>query len=520
MSGSTGRSPEGHNRNLFWCLTQIQDQLIWALADTGSAGNIIDKKFYDRLPEKPPIRPAGSSRLVAGNGTVMELLGFITLIFRPAGHFACHEVQVVGDLDGLDFVVGATWMKKHGCDLLFVPDQDYNLIGTLKRTCDICDVNMRELKETGSRQLLPCYGGSRYFAATTRLRTGRPGLVVLVASGKVQPVIVGIGSDKQGDARCEKLDRVLEELKVMELDVSTDTRHRLVQMIDECLDAFAANDEDVGQTGLARHRINTGDSAPFRQRLRPVAVALRDWLRTEIERLLKTNIIERAEPGECPYASPVVIVRKKDGSHRLCVDYRRLNDQTVKDAYPLPRIQDLLHELANSRYFSSLDLLMGYHQIEVEPADRAKTAFITFLGLFVYRVMPFGLCNAPATFQRLIDELFRSRLLLDMLAYLDDLIFHSREESEHLDSLRSGLKKLISANLKCKPRKCRLFQKKILYLGYEISEAGLHTDPEKVDRVLQWPFPETGLEMLSFLGLCNYYRTLIESYAEIADPLY
>jgi hypothetical protein len=134
--------------------------------------------------------------------------------------------------------------------------------------------------------------------------------------------------------------------------------------------------------------------------------------------------------------------------------------------------------------------------------------------------MPFGLCNAPATFQRLIDELFRSRLIIDILAYLDDIILHTKGEEEHLVSLATALRKIISAGLKIKTRKCQIFQKRILYLGYEISEAGLHTDPAKVEKVLQWPFPETGIDMLSFLGLCNYYRSLIESFAEIADPLY
>ena len=161
---------------------------------------------------------------------------------------------------------------------------------------------------------------------------------------------------------------------------------------------------------------------------------------------------------------------------------------------------------------------MGYHQIPVKESDRPKTAFITHKGLFMFRRMPFGLCNAPATFQRLLDTLFCTELGRRILIYLDDLLMFARTEAELLQALEKTLKTLIACGLKCKPRKCQLFRPSIDYLGHVISTASVAPDSKKLDKIREWPFPATGLEMLSFLGLCNYYRRLILHFAEWAGP--
>ena len=167
----------------------------------------------------------------------------------------------------------------------------------------------------------------------------------------------------------------------------------------------------------------------------------------ELDKLLAIGAISEADPGECPFASSCVVVRKKDGTFRLCVDYRRLNAITVKDSYPLPRIDEILSSLGKARYFASLDLLMGYHEVEVEPRDRAKTAFVTHRGLFVFNVMPFGLTNAPATFQRLMNNLFRSRLGIDVLVYLDDILVYAVELEQLFKSLDYVFCQIIDAGL-------------------------------------------------------------------------
>ena len=171
------------------------------------------------------------------------------------------------------------------------------------------------------------------------------------------------------------------------------------------------------------------------------------------------------EPSFSPFASPTILVKKKDGTMRLCIDYRKLNSITKKDAHPLPRIEDIFDTLSGSKFFSTLDLAMGYHQVEVYPDDREKTAFSTPFGLFQYNVMPFGLATAPATFMRLMTIVFSGMLYHTCLAYLDDIVMFGRTFEEHLDRLDLALCRLSRANLKLKPTKCSFGRKSVTFLG-------------------------------------------------------
>jgi hypothetical protein len=204
----------------------------------------------------------------------------------------------------------------------------------------------------------------------------------------------------------------------------------------------------------------------------------------------------------------------------MCVNYQDINAQTIKDSFPLPRIGEVWSSLAGAKYFASLDLLMGYHQVEVREQDRAKTAFITHKGIFIYNVMPFGLCNAPATFQRLMERILGSRIGRDVLVYLDDVLIYGPTPESLLSSLREVLLALSKAGLKCKMSKCELFIKSIQYLGHVVSADGIRPDQVKLDRIREWPKPTTGSELASFLGLCNYYRDLVPSFASTSDVLY
>lgn len=195
---------------------------------------------------------------------------------------------------------------------------------------------------------------------------------------------------------------------------------------------------------------------------------------------------------ESPYSSNVVIVRKKDGSIRFCVDFRKLNRRTVKDAYAIPRIEDSLHLLAGARYFSKLDLRSGYWQVELQESDKPKTAFqVGTLGFFEFNRMPFGLCNAPATFQRLMERCMGEMNLRDCLICLDDIIIFSSSFEEHLDKLQAVFERLQEHNLKLKGSKCEFFKHKVSYLGHVVSESGIRTDPDKIKAVKDWPVPKS-----------------------------
>ncbi|GBM06550.1 Retrovirus-related Pol polyprotein from transposon 17.6, partial [Araneus ventricosus] len=233
--------------------------------------------------------------------------------------------------------------------------------------------------------------------------------------------------------------------------------------------------------------------------------------------MLKEDVIQ---PSDSPWSSPVVLVRKKNGEWRFCVDYRRLNKITKKDVYPLPRIDDALDCLAGAKIFSMMDLKSGYWQIEVDDKDREKTAFVTSDGLYEFKVMPFGLCNAPATFERMMDTVLRGLKWNICLCYLDDIIVYAPNFQEHKRRLRKVLKCIQEAGLTLNSNKCSFGKKKLTILGHLVDEHGIYPDPQKTAAVTKFPVPENVSDVRSFLGLCSYYRRFIKNFADIAKPLH
>ena len=213
-------------------------------------------------------------------------------------------------------------------------------------------------------------------------------------------------------------------------------------------------------------------------------------------------------------------MKKKDGTFRCCVDYRQLNSVTRKDAYPLPRIDTCLDALSSVRWLSSFDLISAYHQVHMNSADADKTAFICHKGMFRFKKMPFGLCNAGATFQRLMDVVMSGLQFHTLLIYFDDIVLFSETPEQHLERLVVLLDRLRSAGLKLKPEKCSVFQKSLSFLGHVISEDGISADPQKTKAVADWPVPRTVKEVRGFLGLASYYRKFVPNFSRIAGPLH
>ena len=300
--------------------------------------------------------------------------------------------------------------------------------------------------------------------------------------------------------------------------VSPDVRGKLKELVDEFKDVFP----DTLPKGRPPkrdivHEIRTEEGAkpPSRPPYR-LGPAEQDEMEEQVKDLLAQGFIR---PSASPYGAPILFVPKKDGRWRMCIDYRALNKQTVKDQFPLPRIDSLLERLGRATVFTKLDLASGYHQIAMEETSIQKTAFRTNRGHFEFIVMPFGLCNAPATFQRLMNKVFANGLDKFIAVYLDDILIFSQSLEEHWEHLRWALARLREAKLYGRLHKCEFLKDQVEYLGFEVGPRGIQASPGKVRAIIEWPRPKSVHDVRSFLGLASYYRRFVRGFSEMARPL-
>lgn len=337
-------------------------------------------------------------------------------------------------------------------------------------------------------------------------------------------------NDLQPDEEYEKRDSTPENIEKMNKDIplfapedfglhkrddlSNDQKNRIMQVVNKYRHIFTSEQIKLGRIKIVKHSIETTTSRPIRQRPYVVAQAIRPDIDRQIAEMLKSGVIK---VSNSPWASPMVVVKKKDGTFRICIDFRKVNDVTVKDVFPLPRIQEVVDRLSGCNWISTFDMASGYWQIAMDERDQQKTAFICHAGLFEWTVMPFGLTNAPATFQRLTEAIFAGVAFRQ--PYFDDVMIFSKNFDDHMLHLGDTFLQCHLTGAVFKTGKSEVAQKEVHLLGFIAGTNGVKTDPAKIALVQQFPQPRTPKNIKQFLGLCGYYRQFVPDFSTTTEPL-
>lgn len=293
-------------------------------------------------------------------------------------------------------------------------------------------------------------------------------------------------------------------------------KKRIAALLVKYQDTFSKSEWDIGLTDLAEHPINTGQADPIKQRPRRVPLAYAEEEKKAVEDLLQKGIIRKSTS---PWSSPIVLVKKKSGAVRPCVDYRKLNALVKPDGFPLPRVQDCLDAVAGSSLFSSFDLTSGYFQIPLKKEDIPKSAFCCKYGHFEMLRLPFGLNNAPSTFQRTMELALQGLQWETCLIYIDDIIVYGVDFDQHLTRVEQVLDRISQAGLKLRPDKCHMLQTEVVFLGHVVSEEGVLPDPTNISKIISWPRPTNNKQVKQFVATGSYYRRFVKDFAKIARPL-
>jgi RNase H-like domain found in reverse transcriptase/Reverse transcriptase (RNA-dependent DNA polymerase)/Integrase zinc binding domain/Integrase core domain/Chromo (CHRromatin Organisation MOdifier) domain len=498
----------------------------------------------DVLPDGTVISPCDSApRLIDANNQPLSIKGVAIVHLRIGGLRISQEALVVQQLSvplilGTSFIdqyVEAIYPEKRRIVLRDLSEIEilHSPVETLAVKL-VCDYLLSPLAETAVRvtsrrgglsEIRPAPMRSRKIHAANgiaELSVGQQ-FTIMVANFSPAPTFLRKGSVV---AYATEVQRVLatgpetgkeshnwKETVDLNPDLPESIQKQALKVLDNHCNLWVG--DTFGEIAGVQHRIST-TGGPIRQHPYRSGLRRREAEQTEVNRMLEMGVIEESSSE---WASPVVLVPKPDGSLRFCVDYRKLNAVTEKDVYPLPRIDDCLDSLGEAKVFSTLDANSGYWQIRVDPKDREKTSFICHAGTFQFRRMPFGLVNAPATFQRAMDVILSPVKWKSCLIYLDDVIVYSSSLEQHVKDLDVVLDLLGKAGASLRLEKCHFFQQKVKYLGHVVLPGKLQVDQSKTDTVKAAALPRTKTELRSFLGLCGVYRRFIPSYAKVAAPL-
>ncbi|XP_015688048.1 uncharacterized protein LOC107303452 [Oryza brachyantha] len=460
----------------FAVLINIQGKRAVGLVDSGSTGTFMDHDFAHKSGCKM-VPSAAKKVTIAGGGELLSDLQVPETNYTIQQEKFCNKFNLI-PLKGYDVILGADWIYQHSPIELDLKQRSLSITKCGKMMV------IQDFTKPGKHWTAQGKSAGKLW------RKGEVGCMIQIHL---------ISEQSQGNSKQMSIPTEIEKLLLNFPEVVQEPKGLPPKR--EC-------DHSI--------HLKAGAEPP---NLRPYRVPhyQKESMENIISELLQS---EEIQPSLSPYASPAVMVRKKDGSWRLCVDYRQLNAQTIKNKFPMPITEDLIGELSGAVVFTKLDLRSGYHQIRMDEKDIPKTAFKTHMGHYEYRVMPFGLTNAPATFQALMNHVFAEHLRKFVIVFFDDILIYSKNMSEHLEHLNIVLQILDKQQLKIKLKKCTFAQPSVAYLGHVISSEGVATNPEKIAEILNWQEPKNVTELRSFLGMTGYYRRFIKGYGVICRPLH
>ena len=554
-------------------IVDINNKRINSLVDTGAAISVINGKLFESLnnSKKLKIEQSHLKNAQGAGGTLLELLGISWIPLKVGKTEICHAFYVSYDIK-YDLILGVDFLNTNKAvvsfeeNVLYIRNEkvkfcdQYNLSQSIpvisKETVELPPLaqTMIQAKILDNESINPrkyiCIVEPENKLSSKKNILGAKALVspkdetipLIFVNLQEKPVTIYkntklghitpinekaqvISLEKQHEEdtfmsfESKKHDKKKERPNV-NLDHSNLTKEQKAQLeklLMSYRDVFANSIEEIGKTSILKHTIDTGDHPPIRQRAYRASPQARLEIERQVEQMLDQGLIAESTS---PWASPVILVSKPDGSKRMCVDLRKVNAVTKKDSYPLPRIDECLDSLGGKTMFmSTLDLMSGYYQVEMEEQSREKTAFITPSGLYEWLRMPMGASNAPALFQRLMSHIFKTYQHRFLQIYLDDLVIYSSSFEEHLHHLELVFKRLREVGLTLKSSKCNFARNEIKFLGHVVTRNGIKPNPDKIQIVENFPTPKNKTDVKSFLGLCNYYRRFVKGFASLASPI-
>ena len=417
-----------------------------------------------------------------------------------------HQHFMVLPLSGNDIILGMNWLRRLNPKINWRRDLvrlwHCNRSHTLKVGPEQVQANAQLQSLTATSQ--PNTKSAEQESKKSQGRISAREVRKLINKEQVEALIVGTMTV---GGRIDEEDESKEELEKCAQEILSEYKDVFPEELPKCLPPKRDVDHRI--------ELEQGTIPPYKGIYRMSPAEL-DEMRKQLDDLLSAGFIQ---PSRSPFGAPVLFVKKKDGSMRMCIDYRALNAVTVKNRYALPRVDELLDRLRGAKYFSKLDLRSGYHQVRIRAEDISKTAFRTRYGHFEFLVLPFGLTNAPATFMHLMNSIFRPYLDDFIIVFLDDILIFSKTLAEHKIHVRKALDLLRRNKLYATAKKCAFFKEKLTFLGHVVSAEGISMEEDKVKSIRQWPAPTSVVGVRSFLGLAGYYRKFVKNFSKIASPM-